>query len=684
MRLAAALALIPLSCGQLSKVPLSDVEAQFLLADASWFDEEDTLFVFYELQAEQGIGVDPAIEIRYRTATEDVPWTALDAFEMVHPHEPVDCGENALCGSASIHVPFEPSEVDLRLRYHRQGELVLDTDTVFNVVGPGPAHTHRSLIVYGVFDEANEHVQWRTRNRFPTIRNMEASELGLRRELRVENQRYGNQLLANNDNPYGYALPCDQDWTPTDVRPVETTERAVFSLDPLPLASSEATTVCGSSTVQDARGSFVADAIARRNPRVRPAFPVLRSPINDALQIKFFLGPCDEVISPLHEAMQRQRLQLGNIPVTCIDDWEEEGFEEGLTVLFREAIEDRRTLGQDMVLVIGLHRREDGVAEMLERVLRELVPPERAGSTPRLAGAFVFDSEGFSQNLPRVAQSTLWCPAGLGLDQFPDASGFTCPVKFDLPIPPLGPLSFDTLPILPNRDDYLEFLQTYSESQAGSVELVRYLTPEFTPTSDHVDNGFFGVATFLNGEQISAENQDAFSYCEQEEGVPIVFRSPLMESPLFTNLIELQCLTGELPADFCVNAAQGLLPLSWLPFWHNVARESDYQIGLNWDFPFLMRVNYRAVLGGAVSAFGFSVPFGFGQSSEGYFGTPFWLADEFPMEDELLQCTAFCSNPTFDGAGVYNVLDRFRSTYSDRCYRPNYPSPGDSGFPLDP
>lgn len=685
----ATLALVTLGCREFSKVPVFNVEASFSLADTAWFAEEDTLFVFYELTAEQGIGEESVVEIRYRTDDEDVPWTPLEQFQMVHTHVPVDCGRDNLCGSASIHVPIEPREVDIRLRYHRDGELVLDAETLYNVVGPGPSETNRSAVVYGVFDEPNEHVQWRLRHQFPTIRNMAASQLGLRRSLVVDDHRYGNEILANNTNPYGYDVACTDGWQDTDVRQVQTIERAVFTIDPLPLEASDASTVCASTTLLDANGPFVAEAIARKNPQVRPAFPVLRSPINDATPIKYFLGPCDEVISPLHEAMQRQRLQLASIPVTCTDGWEEELWETNLAVEIAQAIEERRVFGQDMVLVIALHREnsDDGLAEALERVLRQVLPPERTRSTPRVAGAFVFDSEGFSQNLPLVAQNTLWCPAGLGLDQLPDASGFTCPIKFELPIPPLGPLSFDTLPILPNRDDYLEFLQTYNDQQAGQVELIRYLTPELTPTTTHVDNGFFGVATFLNGEQISATAADAFSYCPQPEDgqvAPIVFRSPLMSTPLFTNLIEPACLTGELPPDFCINAANGLLPLSWMPFWHNVARETDYELGLNWDFPFLLKMNYRAVLGGAVSAFGVSVPFGFGQSSQDNLGTDFWDASEHPMEQELTQCTRFCTHPTLDAAGVYNVLQRFRGTYADRCYNPAYPAPGNDGFPFDP
>ena len=42
--------------GSCQKVPIVDIQARFTLADLSWFAAEQTMFVFYELSAEQGIG----------------------------------------------------------------------------------------------------------------------------------------------------------------------------------------------------------------------------------------------------------------------------------------------------------------------------------------------------------------------------------------------------------------------------------------------------------------------------------------------------------------------------------------------------------------------------------------------------------------------------------------------------
>ena len=91
--------------------------------DISWFEAEETLFLFYDIQARAGLNDTSTIEIRYETDSQSVDWTAVDLIEPVHTHLPVDCGPKNKCGSASFAVSDEPRNVGLRLRYHRDGEL---------------------------------------------------------------------------------------------------------------------------------------------------------------------------------------------------------------------------------------------------------------------------------------------------------------------------------------------------------------------------------------------------------------------------------------------------------------------------------------------------------------------------------------------------------------------------------
>jgi hypothetical protein len=685
----ARLAIAALALTSCSKVPIVDVEAGFTLSDAAWFAEEETLFLFYEASAEQGIGDPTVIEITYATDDERVPWTDITTLPTVHTHLPVDCGISGRCGSASLHVPLEPREVGIRLRYHRDGELALDSDTIFNVIDEGEPFSHRSLIVYGVFDESNQQVQWRGRHQFPTLRNEQVEALGLRREFWVEDQTYGSASLASERNPYGYGVTCPKTFTDAGLDVVETDERAVFDDDALPQEASAAPMVCAAATVTDATGTFTTGAIARKNPEVRPAFSVLRSPVHDATPIKFFLAPCYRVISDEHEAMQRQRLQMEDVPTTCIDNWASRGFADHLAELMSNALEAHRPDGDDMVLVIALHRDQDGVAEVLEDALVQILPEERHRSTPRLAGAFVFDSEARRLSLSALTSSTLWCPYEIPdsfdlEDILSGAASLSCAILPDNPNLELGPLSFGALPILTSSEQYLEFIDTYSVSQAGSVQSLSYRTPEFAVTSDHVDFGDYGVVTFLNNELISADRDDAFSYCVGDQTLYFLFRSDFIQSDIFALIVEKKCDELGVGDEFCELAALGVLPLSFLNDWHSLFGEESYELGIFWDFPYLLQMEYEAVAAGSATLFGLSVPFGVASDVETYYGSQMWLSEEFSLEETLTQCRRFCDHPTFDSAGVYNISSTFRDTYATSCYQPDYPEPGDSGFPRDP
>ena len=680
---ASLLASMGVSC---SKVPIFDVQAGFSIADAVWFAEEETIFIFYEVSAEQGLGDPSVIEITYTTDDERVDWTIVSDLPAVHSHIPVDCGTNALCGSTSLHVPIEPREVEVRLRYHRDGELALEPETVFNVVDFGEPHSHRSLLVYGVFDETNQRVQWRSRHQFPTLRNEQVEDLGLRRDFTIENQRYGTGLIATSDNPYGYGIACPSSFVEAGMEEIQTDERAIFNLEDLPLDASDTSTVCSAATVTDATGTLTTDAIARKNPEVRASFSLLRSPVHDATSIQFFLGPCNRTISSEHEEMQRERLLLGNLSTYCTDDWESDGFIDELVMAMTDAVEAERPEGNDMVLVIGLHQDESGLSEAIEEALVQIVPEERHRSSPRLAGAFVFDSDARTIELTELEPAALWCPSTFPTtwDTTASASSLTCAILPDNPNLELGPFSFGTLPILPSREQYLEFIDTYSEAQAGRVETLTFRTPEFATTSDHIDIGSYGVVTFLNGEIISADADDAFSYCAGDETTFFAFRSDVMQSDAFAKLMAEKCEDFAFSEDVCEFAQLGLLPIEWLPDWHSLLGESTYELGIFWDFPFLLRMEYETVAAGSASVLGLSIPFGFAQSGETYFGTQMWTTDEFSLEETLTQCRRFCEHPTFDSAGVYHVTDPFRTTYASSCYQPSYPVPGDSGFPRDP
>ena len=653
------------------KVPIVDIGAAFAIAEVTWFEEEQTMFVFFRVNAEQGLSDASQIELAFVTDDEDVAFAPLATFPSVHEHVAASCGRHTLCGSASLRVQEPPRNVRLRLRYHRDGALTLDAPVSFQQVLTGPAHTNRSAIVYGVFDGDNSSVQWRLRHQFPAIRNPQATVLGLRRRFSVDSVVHGDigtgVLDVAPDNPYGYGLlgaTCPAVFAPLALDSVETNERAIFAPATLGLEVAPSPLLCANSTVSDATGDVVITALAQKNPQVQPAVPELRSPIRQTTRIDFFFEVCAaETIDQDHRQMQLQRLLMNESDVHCVDDFRTDGFVLRLAALLQERIDQTRVDGDDMVLVVGLQRADrDGVLPaLLEQALSLVVDEESQKSSPRLAGGFVFDSAAFTPSDALVSRHVVWCPSGFGgtdLEAINDGPERSCAVQIDSPII-LGPLSVSSLPILPTRRQFRTFVDRFSVDQAGTMRTLTFRAPIRTPVSVDVPFAEFGIATFFNNEAITAEPTDSFSFCADDAAFSVVFMGPpeISEEPL---------------------------PLAALTEVHATLPQARYPIGLAWDSPYLARFRYNAVAAGAVTVADVTVPFGLSSPAEVFEGSAVWLKESFDLRTVLLRCDRFCAHPTFDSAGVYNARSLFRDALRNQCYRPRFPARDDGGFPDDP
>jgi hypothetical protein len=656
-----------------AKVELVNASIAFTLADAVWFEQEQTLFVFYRVEAEQGIEPPSTIELKYRTDNEVADWKPLSAYSPVHTHIAIDCGPRTRCGSWSVKVPLVPREVGLRLRFQPDGPLALNAPIQLSVIGPGPAHSNRSLVLYGVFDEGNKHVQWRSRHQFPNLRNEQVEGFGLRRWFQVRDARAGDVADPGPQNPYWYATDActglNLNWP---VR--ETLARAVFEQSELPLSTSANSTVCATTTVIDATGTFVAFAVARKNPEVRPGFPTLRSPVATTLTAGFLLKFCNRSISAEHLAMQEQRLLLSGNPIICLDDWDTAGFVERLRSRLGDDIEVLRRQGRDVILTFSFHHDDETgrLATVLENVLAAVLGPERGKSSPRVVGALVFDS------LPRALTNitlrplVLWCPATVNFDDLDSIMGISprsCPLIPDNPDLILGPVRLNSLPILPSRKQYLTFIGKYGAANAGRMRALEFFAPLRTPLSVDVPIGDIGFATFFNNEIFTPAASDALSYCApitNDEG-----NGPC--GPTGTGCVVFQVASIPTP-----------LPLQALPQFHRVAPQPAYSIGLGWDSPFLLRLDYEVIVGADFQVLSFSVPFGIKTVEQSEYSNTLWKLSTFDLSRILTQCTRFCDAPTFDSGGVYNVQSPFRTTYESQCYSPKFPTPDDGEAPLDP
>lgn len=674
--------------GSCVKAPITDINAGFELADATWFEEEQTLFVFYRLSAEQGLNPESTLELTYRTDDVLVPWTPLDQLPPVHEHLGVDCGSTRRCGSMSVKVVRPPRDVGLRLRYHRSGPLSLQAETAYNVVLTGPAHSNRSLVVYGVFDRSNTQVQWRARHQFPTVRNEDATALGLRRRFTISEPAFGALALPG-DNPYGYgASPaCPLAHTPLPWPDRTTSERAIFESGTLPLQASSAESVCAAATVSDAVGAFTTTAFARKNAETRPAFPLLRSPVREGTKVGFVLRVCDRVISQPHLEMQVQRFLLEGAPEICIEDFRQPGFSDRLQARLRERVDALRVLGKDMVLFLALHHDDTSgrLQPAVEAALAPLLAFERDKPSPRVSGAAVLDSLPWRIATPNLRPLVLWCPPPRALmmpdlDQIVPSTPVECPVQADIPELTFGPFRLTSLPILPTRQQYLTFIDRYSAAQAGSMKSITCLAPERTAVSENVQVGDFEQVTFFNNEVITAAPEDAFSFCSQEEPEEPLDGGLTPDAGPPTRAVDrIRFRPSNQP--MTVPA-----PLEVLPVLHASAPSPAYTLGLRWESPFLFRAEYEQRVAATATIAVVTIPFGIATQNEEFLGARQWRRESFPIGDALQQCTRFCDHGTFDSAGVYAPRASFRQAYLSRCYAPRFPRPDDQsgGFPIDP
>jgi hypothetical protein len=695
------------------KVGLTSVGAGFSVSQATWFEAEQTLFFFYDVSAEQGVSRDSALEIRYTTDDGDVPWKELSTLPQVHTHEKVDCGRLALCGSGSLRVAKKPRNVMARLRYHRDGATALEDAADTFIVDAREPHISRSYLVYGVFDASNTLVQWRGRHNFPGLDNMDAERLGLRRWMKITDVRSGTPTKGSLDapekeseileptpspesegqeppsrnNPYLYAadIACtgfvDLRWPA-----IETMRRARNAPATLDVARRADASLCARATTRDATGVFTAPVFARKNAQTRAAFDSLVSPLSSNAPLRYLLAPCRREISSAHLDMQKQRLGLADeqVPDVCLDDVNAEALTERFAALLGDDVNARRAQGADMMAVVAFHHDEtvstgqDALSSALQAALSKVIAVERAKSSPRLTGAFVFDSDATVTLSDTLKREVLWCPAKERIRRLPNGAPPPVPTESQeacevLPgsgtLLTLGPLSLGTIPILPTRESYLNFIKTYSAEQAGRMKSMTFLAPTRTAQTEVVFEGDYGQVTFRDGEVITATAEQAFSYCTPDDGGDAYrFRA---------QRTGIGGISG---------SPRSGSPLGRLPESHRAAPATTYDLGLAWDFPFLTRLQYEAVLSGAAKVFGAAVPFGVRNSASSEYGEKSWLKTKHNLRNVLVQCERFCTHPPFDSAGVYNVRLSWRDYYAGVCHAPKQAEggAGQEGSPYDP
>lgn len=415
-----------------SKVPLKRYFPETRVAVSSWFAREQTLFLFWDLSIDEGFADDAVVEISVRTENGETGFRDVQSFPSVHRHSRVKCGSKALCGSQSVAFADRVLSAEMRVRFKRDGRLSDEIPLVHQSIESGQTAQTLSAALYGVFDQANEVIQWRLRHQIPGLPNAEVRRLGLNRRFKLVPKRYGERLASErqnraipdglgNVNPYAFgfdetaACPAGYAAEWAGALPVETEAPARWSDEPVPAEGRTAAVVCAEGQLEAASGEIPVHALALRNPETETAYGQLATSVRPARLLKFLLAPCGRTISEDHLNMQAQRLLMDRTVDVCLERTSQDVMQTRMASAFAAALDAERVSGEDMALLIAFHHDDpsgDGVwHRALKGALESTLEYEQSKSSPRGVGAYVFDSLAAGELPQALSRQVLWCPS---------------------------------------------------------------------------------------------------------------------------------------------------------------------------------------------------------------------------------------------------------------------------------
>jgi hypothetical protein len=175
-----------------------------------------------------------------------------------------------------------------------------------------------------------------------------------------------------------------------------------------------------------------------------------------------------------------------------------------------------------------------------------VVPDERDRTSPRLAGAFVLDSDIRGLTLDELAPVTLWCPSTEPADAsgIPDASAAL--VRRQPGQPGLLPRAVHVrrAPRSFRRESSTSTSSTPTRRAGGQGDVALVPTPEFATTADHVLLDGYGTGHVPERRDHHRRQRRRVFYCVSASFDPFVFRTDAMKDPEFVEQL-LEDLQGE-------------------------------------------------------------------------------------------------------------------------------------------
>jgi hypothetical protein len=294
--------------------------------------------------------------------------------------------------------------------------------------------------------------------------------------------------------------------------------------------------------------------------------------------------------------------------------------------------------------------------QILAEKLNRKVAEERAMHSPRLVGAFVYDSSPAEERGVNLQAGVIWCPRlepkgeGKGEPVSPTAAnciGFRGGKAdfglFNFVIP-MGPF-----PTLDAYENHVRELGDRGWSRNPELSFQSVLTDV---NSVNLPDQ---TVTFFDGERLTLQKGEGLRVCRErdEEGI--------LDNLMFRVTVE----GGEAPMLRSPNDLQG--------FARSVAAKTNLEVGIGWEQPFWGGLSFEIPVEGKVLSV---IPLNFSARERQKMGDGKWQRSLWPVGALLQKCTKYCDHPYFDEAGVYQVSSTWRGSWT-ACPRPRYPEPNE-------
>jgi hypothetical protein len=660
------------------KVPLREAWGEFDLVAAHWFENEKTQYFFFSiagLRPEQATTIWPSV---FELSIDNGPFKPLDFSKAVHRHRIVSCGNGRLCGSYSLKAESPASAIQVRFRYHAESSISRVTSANNSIHPASSGADAQSALIYGVFDATNARVQIRAHDNFGSPNSDQITQYGMERMFEVRDVTLGTLAVADQkelEQRTGSGLLFPADSCDSKLKPArnKTSNALIFrghkawareTFD----ANDPSNAACFHARSLDQHGQMLTEsaALARRNPVLAGDSTVLRTPLNEARRIPIVISYCQDrsehatLSSPLFLDYQRFILGLGKTAIdACFSVGGEDQFASDLERVLNRKIADARLAGEssDFIFVIAINHRLTPIIRRFHQIisdkLNDKVTQEKSMVSPRLVGAFVYDSSPLEERGISPGAGIIWCPQ---LDpsikgQESAAAGSANCVGYRGGRADLGIFNF-VIPMGP-----FPTLDTYESHVREFGDRGRARNPQLLFQSVRTDVNSLNVLdktlTFFDGERISVREGEGMRFCleRDEEGV-------------LNNLVFRARIEGE-------SEPQILTLSQTMPLAKSGAAQVNFDLGIQWEQPFWGGVTFEMPVEGKVLSV---IPMSLTGQGQQKLGDPKWQRIDWKVGALVQRCTRFCDHPFFDEAGTYQVNSTWRESWGS-CPQPRYPEP---------